>query len=79
MSLMFDTHEYVKELKAAGMPEEQAEVQAKALVNLVSAQVVTKEYLDAKLSEAKMELIKWVIGLFGIQIAVITFLFKILK
>ena len=33
--IIFDTHENVKQLKAVGFTEEQAEVQTRTIVNLV--------------------------------------------
>ncbi|MBF0292525.1 MAG: hypothetical protein HQK86_10265 [Nitrospinae bacterium] len=46
-----DTLEYVKELRAAGVPEQQAEAQAKALSKAVSENVVTKEHFDLTLEK----------------------------
>ena len=48
----FDTHKFVRRLEQAGVPTEQAEVQAEVLteaftVNLES--LVTKEHLDSRL------------------------------
>ena len=49
MSVMtFDTHAYVKKLKAVGIPEEQAEVQAQALADLVTDRLVTKDDLERR-------------------------------
>jgi len=50
----FDTHKFVRRLEKAGMPLEQAEVQAEVLteaftVNLES--LVTKEFLNARFAE----------------------------
>ena len=49
----FDTHKFVRRLEQAGVPLEQAEVQAEVLteafmVNLES--LVTKEYLESRLT-----------------------------
>jgi hypothetical protein len=54
MALPFDTHKFVRRLEQAGVPLEQAEVQAEVLteaftVNMES--LVTKDYLDARLTE----------------------------
>ncbi|MBF0542775.1 MAG: DUF1640 domain-containing protein [Nitrospirae bacterium] len=49
-SITFDTHTYVKKLKAVGFTEEQAEVQANALAELSDERLVTREYLDMRLS-----------------------------
>ena len=49
MGNVVDTLEYVKELRAAGVPEQQAEAQAKALSKAISEGVVTKEHFDITL------------------------------
>jgi len=46
-SLTFDIHQFVKNLSAAGMPIEQAEVLAEAQKKLIDEQLTTK--LDLKL------------------------------
>ena len=42
----FDTHAFVKELTAAGVPEAQAEVHARALAEIALANVATKDDID---------------------------------
>jgi hypothetical protein len=49
MGNVVDTLEYVKELRAAGVPEQQAEAQAKALSKAISEGVVTKDHFDITL------------------------------
>ncbi|MBF0607427.1 MAG: DUF1640 domain-containing protein [Candidatus Magnetobacterium sp. LHC-1] len=44
-TLIFDTHAYVKKLKAVGFTEEQAEVQAAALSELIEEGLATKRDL----------------------------------
>ena len=44
-TIVFDTHENVKQLKAVGFTEEQAEVQTRTIVNLVDDQLATKRDL----------------------------------
>jgi len=41
----FDTLEYANELKAGGVPDKQAETQAKALARVTSATLATKQDL----------------------------------
>ncbi|MBF0591419.1 MAG: DUF1640 domain-containing protein [Nitrospirae bacterium] len=41
-TLIFDTHTYVKRLKAAGFTEEQAEVQAESMSSLIEEGLATK-------------------------------------
>ncbi len=50
--IAFDTLEYARSLKAAGVPEEQAEVHASAMGKAFGyyvGELVTKDYLDATL------------------------------
>ncbi len=56
MITTFDTHKYVRRLEAAGVPLNQAEIQAEVLteafnVNLES--LVTKDYQSARFAEQK--------------------------
>ncbi len=44
-TLIFDTHTYVKRLKAAGFTEEQAEVQAESMSALIEEGLATKRDL----------------------------------
>jgi hypothetical protein len=53
-TLVFDTLQYAKRLKQAGFTEEQAEVQAEALKELVDEKLVTKQ--DIKVLEYKLTL-----------------------
>jgi len=41
-TILFDTHRYVKGLRAVGVPEEQAEVHAELLGGLIEGQLATK-------------------------------------
>ncbi|MDO9227837.1 MAG: DUF1640 domain-containing protein [Pseudomonadota bacterium] len=44
-AVTFDTHAYVKKLRAVGFSEEQAEVQAETLSSLINDQLATKQDL----------------------------------
>jgi len=72
--MIFDTLAYAKKLKAAGVPDEQAEVQAEALKDIVNTELVTKR----DLTEAKIEIIKWVAGMLVAQAAIVATLVKLL-
>ena len=50
-TIVFDTHSYVKKLKAAGMPEAQAEVQAETIATLVDENLVTRQHFDTRIRE----------------------------
>ena len=79
-ALTFDTLDYVKKLKAVGVPEEQAEVQAQAIAGIMASdQLVTKEYLDMRLAQLKTDLLKWIFGFIAGQAALIITMLKLFK
>ena len=79
-TLTFDTLDYVKKLKAVGVPEEQAEVQAQALAGLLASdQLVTKQYLDMRLAELKTDLLKWFFGIAAGQAALIVAQLRLIR
>ena len=55
-AIMFDTHAFVKKLTAAGMPERQAEVLARAQATLIDEKLATKQDLDALESRLKRDM-----------------------
>ena len=63
-----------QKLKAAGVPDGQAEVQAEALKDIVNTELLTKR----DLTEAKIEIIKWVVGMLVAQAAIVATLVKLL-
>jgi hypothetical protein len=67
-----------KKLEAAGLPTPQAEAIADAFREATSEEVVTRDYLDARLEAAKGDLIKWVAGLLMAQAVLIAALVKLL-
>jgi hypothetical protein len=78
MTVAFDTLKLADRLEAAGMPSQQAKGVAAALAETATANLVTREYLDlrlselraetkADLSEAKAEILRWIIGAIGFQ------------
>lgn len=77
-TIIFDTLAYTKKLKAAGFTEQQSEVQAEALAEFVSDQLVSRQYFDLRLAELKTDLIKWVLGIAGVQATLIITLLKLL-
>ena len=52
----FDTLEYFEKLKAVGVPEEQAKVQANAMREIVEDRLVTKAELASQLKELEYRL-----------------------
>ncbi len=51
--LAFDTHAYVKKLRDAGVPEQQAEVQVEAIAALIEERMATKKDLEDLKRELK--------------------------
>lgn len=71
-AITFDTLKFANKLKSAGVPDKQAEAEAEALSEALEVnlkELVTKEYLDAKLQQelaplrTDLVVIKWMIGL----------------
>lgn len=63
-TVTFDTLKFVKELENAGMPQQQAEAQAKALANVLSESLDTTLATKSDMQDVKAELklMKWMIG-----------------
>ncbi|CCD28780.1 Putative conserved phage protein [Candidatus Glomeribacter gigasporarum BEG34] len=65
---IFDTHQFVRKLKASGFDERQAEALTEAIrASHESSEVATKH----DLAEMKFELLKWVVGLSFAQIGLL--------
>lgn len=62
----FDALAYFEKLKGAGVPEDQARIQANAMREIVDEQLVSKAYLDLRLKELEYKL---TIRLGGIVVA----------
>lgn len=69
---IFDTHKFVRRLEQAGVPVEQAEVQAEALTeafNMNLEELVTKDFLAARFAEQRAEIsanfkiLFWMVGI----------------
>ena len=77
-AITFDTHAYIKRLKAVGVSEEQAEVQAQAISELVNDRLVTKQDLEHALKELEYRLVIRLGGMMVVAIGIITALVKLL-
>lgn len=84
-AVTFDTLKFAKKLEAAGLPAPQAEAIADAFREATSEELVTRDFLDARLETvkasieaAKADLVKWVAGLLIAQAALIAALVKLL-
>jgi hypothetical protein len=80
-TITFDTLKFVERLKAAGVPEAQAKAEAEALqeaLGTAAFDLVTKDYLDARLEASKSDLIKWIAALLIAQAGLVAALVKLL-
>lgn len=75
-SVTFDTHEFIKRLKAVGFSEEQAEVFAAEHWRIIDDKLVTKDHLDMRLRELEYRLI---IKLGGMMMATVTVVAALVK
>ncbi len=85
-TLTFDTLKFVHKLRDSGMPENQAEALAEAFVQISNeAELATRQdlrelelRLDAKISDIKFDLVKWIAGMLLAQAGLIAALVKLL-
>ncbi len=75
---VFDTYEYVRELKEAGVPEEQARIHAAKLARLFDQTLATKEDLRKLKEDVAAEVVKWVLVLLLVQAGFVAALVKLL-
>lgn len=67
-SVTFDTHEFVKRLRDAGLPEAQAEAVIRAVAD-AQGDIVTRQYLDSRLDKdlapirTDLAVLKWMVGI----------------
>jgi hypothetical protein len=60
--MMIDTLKLTKRLKAAHMPDEQAEALSEGLAESLKESYVTREFLDARLAQLRNEIVMWLVG-----------------
>lgn len=77
-TIAFDTLAYVKKLKAAGVPEEQAEVQAEAFAEIIEERLATKQDLKELELRLKHDLTLRLGGMMAASIAIVAALVKLL-
>lgn len=77
-ALAIDTLDYARKLIDAGVPEKQAEVQARVLAEIVESSLATKRdikelelKIELKIEQIKSSLTKWIIGTFLTLLGVI--------
>lgn len=71
-AVIFDTLEYANELKAAGVPEKQAEVQARAIKRLMESELVTKGDLESSIKELEYRLTLRMGAMFAATIGILS-------
>jgi hypothetical protein len=59
---LIDTLKLTKRLKAAHMPDEQAEALSEGLAESLKEAYVTREFLDARLAQLRNEIVMWLVG-----------------
>ena len=71
----FDTLSAARELEATGIERSQAEAIAKAIRD-GQGDLVTKDYLDAKLADLENRLVKWAVALAGAVVIILGVLIR---
>jgi len=77
-TITFDTHEYIKRLKAVGFTEEQAEVFAEEHRRIIDDSLVTRDHLDTRLMELEYRLIIKLGGMMMASVTIVAALVKLL-
>ena len=87
-AIAFDTHRFVKRLTDSGFTERQAETLAEEHVSLLNGNLATRAdvervraeiaKVEARVEEAKSEILKWVFGALVAQGGLIVALVKLL-
>ena len=84
-TITFDTLKFVKQLKAAGFDDQQAEAlsnaQKESLTEILDTTLATRSdiiRLEKEIVSSKAEIIKWVAGMLVIQAGVVAALVKLL-
>lgn len=84
-AIAFDTLAYAKRLKQAGVPEQQAEVQAEAMAELVEERIATKrdlkeleERISNRLNELEYKITLRLGSLIVVAVGIVATLVKIL-
>lgn len=78
-AIIFDTHSYVKKLKAVGFTEEQAEVQTEVIADLVEDQLATKRDIQELELRLKHDLTVRMGAIVAAGVAAIAAIIKLIK
>lgn len=75
--MAFRATAYQKRLQEAGFSDKQTQVLTESMEDFVLGEVVTKDFLEAKLGELELRLIRWMVGMGGATLlAVLVALFR---
>ncbi len=85
-TVTFDTLKFVRTLKAAGVPENQAEAFSEAFKDAQSDAELATKYdlkelelrLEARINEVKYDMIKWIAGMLIAQAGLVAALVRLL-
>lgn len=75
-TMAIDTHKTILRLKEKGFTQDQAEG---IVESLTGSDLVTRDYLDKRLAEMQVGLIKWVAGMLVAQAAAIVALLQLIS
>jgi len=78
-AITFDTLGYFEKLKAVGVPEEQAKVQANAMRDVIEDKLVTKSELATQLKELEYRLTIRLGSMLAASVAVLAALIVLVK
>ncbi len=78
ITAIFDTLAYAKKLKAAGFTDDQAEIQAQALAEIIEERLATKQDLKELELRLKLDLTLRLGGMLVAGIAIVATLVKLL-
>jgi hypothetical protein len=76
-SLLFDTHRFIKDLRAAGFTQEQAAGLTRALQRSELNHLPTRAELRADLKDLETRLVKWIVTVVGVGVAVLALLIQL--
>jgi hypothetical protein len=69
---------FMDNLLKGGFTEQQARAVSQELLKLIDTHLVTRDYLDLRLVQLKIDIVQWMVGLLVVQSGVIAALFKLL-
>jgi len=78
MDKTIDTLEIYERLKNSDLSDSAAKEIAEVFKNITDSHLVTNQYLDIRLAELKVGIIKWVTGMLIAQAAIVATLVKLL-